>query len=233
MQLGIELGDDGPAADLVEVVVDAHHLGARGVVAVQVDRHEVAVDGGPLDELELGVVLAQAIELVLDLLLGDREAGQRHLEAVVAGNGDHGPHLHHGVEGDRTALLAAGDVDLGLRDRVELGVDHGTGIEVRQRIAQRLGTQRSRAAHAGLEHLARHLAGAEPRHAHLPGERAHDVAQGAIELGLVDLHAQADEVPFQRLGSRTHHEPTTLPGSGGRPGRAVRPGTAAGHAPRA
>src|SRR5208283_3184711 len=100
---------------------------------------------------------------------------------------------------------------LGLRDRVELGVDDGACVEVRQRLAQRLGAQCTCAAHAGLEHLARHLAGAEARHAHLLRQRAHDVAQRSIELGLVDLHAQADEVPLHWLGGRTHHEPTTLP----------------------
>ena len=90
------------------------------------------------------------------------ETGQRHLQAVVSGDGDQGAHLHDGVEGDRAAVLAPGDVDLGLRDRVELGVDHGAGVEVGQRLAQRLGPQRAGAAHARLEHLARHLARPEP-----------------------------------------------------------------------
>ena len=97
---------------------------------------------------------------------------------------------------DRAAVLAARDVDLGLRDGVDLGVDHGAGVEVGQRLAQRFRAQRAGAAHARLEHPARHLAGTESRHAHLPGQRPHDVAHGSIELGLVDLHAQADEVPL-------------------------------------
>ena len=139
MQLGIELGDDRPAADLIEVVVDANHLRARRVVAVEVDAHEVTVDGGALHDLELRVVLAQPVELALHVVLGDGQAGQRDLEAVVAGDGDERAHLHDGVEGDGAAVLAAGDVDLGLRDRVELGVDDGAGVEVRQRLAQRLG----------------------------------------------------------------------------------------------
>ena len=104
-----------------------------------------------------------------------------------------------------------GDVDLGLRDRIELGVDHGPGVEVGQRLAQCLGAQRAGTTEARLEDLARHLAGPEARHAHLTGERAHDVTERAIELGLVDLHAQADEVPFHRLCSGTHHEPVMLP----------------------
>ena len=133
------------------------------------------------------------------------------MQAVVARDGDERAHLHHGVEGDGTAVLAAGDVDLGLRDRIELGVDHGAGVEVRQRLAQCLGAQRAGTTHARLEDLARHLARPEARHTHLTGERAHDVTERAIELGLVDLHAQADEVPFHRLCSGTHHEPVMLP----------------------
>ena len=179
---------------------------------MQVDGHEVAVDGRSVDDLELGVVLAQTVELAIDLLVAHAEAGQGDLQPVVAGDGDERPHLDHRVEGDGARVLAAGDVDLGLRDRVELGVDHGAGVEVGQRLAQRLGPQRAGAAHARLEHLARHLARTEARHADLLGERPHDVAQGAVELGLVDLHAQADEVALQgsavaRITSRTLYRP--------------------------
>ncbi len=126
-----------------------------------------------------------------------------------------GSHLDHGVEGDGTAVLSPGDVDLGLRDRIELGVDDGAGVEVRQRLAQCLGAQGAGTTEARLEHLARHLAGPEAGHAHLAGERAHDVTECAIELGLVDLHAQADEVPLQWLGGGTHHEPAMLPAAPG------------------
>ncbi len=188
---------------------------------MQVDRHQIAVDGGPVHDLELGVVLAQAVELALHLLVGDGEARQRDVQPVVARNGDDGAHLHDGVEGHGAAVLAAGDVDLGLGDRVELGVDDGAGVEVGQRLAQRLGAQRAGAAHAGLEHLARHLAGPETGHTDLLGECAHDVAERSIELGLVDLNTQADEVPLHWLCCRTHHEPITLPAVP-RPGRTFR-----------
>ena len=103
VQLGVELGHDRAAAHLVEVVVDADHLGARGVVAVQVDRDQVAVDGGAIDHVELGVVLAQPVDLVLDLFVLDVEARQRDLQAVVARNGDERAHLDDGIEGDGAA----------------------------------------------------------------------------------------------------------------------------------
>ena len=74
VQLGVELGHDRGRADLVEVVVDADHLGAGGVVAVQVDGDQIAVDGGAVHHVELGVVLAQTVELALHLFLGDGRA---------------------------------------------------------------------------------------------------------------------------------------------------------------
>ena len=148
--------------------------------------------------------------------------GQGDLQAVVAGDGDDRAHLDHSVEGDGAAVLAAGDVDLGLRDRVELGVDDGAGVEVGQGLAQSLGAQRAGATHASLEHLARHLARPEARHAHLLGQGTHHVAEGPVEFGFVDLHAQADEVSLHWLGCRTHHEPITLPAAP-QPGRTTRP----------
>ena len=51
------------------------------------------------DRLQLGVVLAQPVDLALDLLVAHRQAGHGHLQAVVAGDGDERAHLHHGVEG--------------------------------------------------------------------------------------------------------------------------------------
>ena len=74
VQLGVELGHDRGRADLVEVVVHADHLGARGVVAVQIDRDEVAVDGRAVHDVELGVVLAQPVELALHLFVADGRA---------------------------------------------------------------------------------------------------------------------------------------------------------------
>ena len=90
MELGVELGHDAAAADRVGVIVDADHFRAGRVGAVQVDRHDVSVDGRPVDRLELGVVLAQAIELPVDLPVIHRERGQCDLQTVVAGDGDGG-----------------------------------------------------------------------------------------------------------------------------------------------
>ena len=149
--------------------------------------------------------------MALHLFVADGEARERDLQAVVARNRHNGPNLHDGIEGDGPAVLAPGDVDLGLGDGVELGVDDGAGVEVGQRLAQCLGTQCPGTPHTGLEHPARHLAGPETRHPNLLGQRAHDVAERTIELRLVHLNTQADEVSLHWLCCRTHHEPITLP----------------------
>jgi hypothetical protein len=188
---------------------------------VQVDGDQIAVDGRAAHHVELGVVLAQTVELGLDLVFTDGQARECDLEPVVARDGDDRPHLHDGIEGDDAVVFAARDVDLGLGDRVELGVDDGPGVEVGQRLAQCFGAQRAGAAHAGLEHLARHLAGPEAGDPHLLSQGAHHVAKRPIELGLVDLHTQADEVSLHGLGCRTHHERITLPAAP-RPERTVR-----------
>ncbi len=107
---------------------------------MQVDGHQIAVDGGAIHDLELGVVLAQAVELALHLFLGDGETRQSDRAAR------RNPEWRRSAAPATTAskdtaplVLAAGDVDLGLGDRVELGVDDGPGVEVGQRLAQRLG----------------------------------------------------------------------------------------------
>jgi hypothetical protein len=164
----------------------------------------VTVDGGTIDNLEFGVVLAQSIDLMLDLFVLDVESRQRDLQTVVARDGNERTHLDDGVERHRAALLAAGDVDLGLRDRVELGVRDGLRVEVGYGLAQRFRSQCPGTTHARFEHLAGDLPGSKTRYTDLARQRPHDVTHGLVELGFVDFHAQADKVPLDWLSGRTH-----------------------------
>ena len=111
-QLLVELDGDGAAAHFVEIVVDTDHLGAALVVPVEVDGDQVTVDSGAPDQFELRVVLPQAIDLAVDVLILDDDAGQGHLQAVVAGNGHRRTNLDDCVEADRPAVLPCGDVDV-------------------------------------------------------------------------------------------------------------------------
>ena len=74
-----------------------------------------AVDLGQLGEL-----LAQAVDLRVDLLVGGLGAGHLDPQAAVARHLDAGPDLDDGVEGDRALLLAGGDLDLRGGDDVDV-----------------------------------------------------------------------------------------------------------------
>ena len=71
-ELLVELGHHGPGADLVEVVVGGEAGDGLAVLrAGDVDGDVVAVLGGPVDRGQLGEVLTQAVDLGVDLLVGD------------------------------------------------------------------------------------------------------------------------------------------------------------------
>ena len=81
----VELGDDRAGADLVEVVVGGEAVDGLAVLgAGDVDRDVVAVGRGALDLGELAVLAAQAVDLLVDLLVGRLGVGDLDAEAVVA-----------------------------------------------------------------------------------------------------------------------------------------------------
>ena len=101
-ELLVDLGGDGLAADGVAVVVGGQAvLGLAVERAGDVDDHGVVVLGGPVDVGEGGLHLAHAVDLGVDLLVVEARAGDLDPQAAVAGHLHLGPHLDHGVEGDR------------------------------------------------------------------------------------------------------------------------------------
>ena len=67
----------------------------------------------PVHRFELGVVLAEPVDLVLDLLVGDRQPGHGDLQAVVAGDGDTGRTSTTASKVTAPPSSPDGDVDLG------------------------------------------------------------------------------------------------------------------------
>ena len=113
-QLVVELGADAAGADLVEVVVGREAgTGLAVLLAVDVDGHVVAVGGRPVDLGELGELLAQPVDLGVDLLVGGlgltapRPAGRRSRGRRCGA----GPRRRRRRR--RAVLLAGGDLDLG------------------------------------------------------------------------------------------------------------------------
>ena len=74
---------------------------------------------GALDVDEGGEPLAQRLDLLLDVVVGDLDVVDLRLEAVVVGHRDLGPDVDLGGELQRLVVLELGDLDLRLRQRLE------------------------------------------------------------------------------------------------------------------
>jgi hypothetical protein len=86
LQLLVQLGYDGARADLVEEVGAGQLRDLVGVVGgPQVDLGEVALGQRAADDLQLGGPLAQALELGVDVLVGDLEGRPLDLDPLVGG----------------------------------------------------------------------------------------------------------------------------------------------------
>ena len=171
----------------------------------------VAVDRGAVDLGQLAELIAQPVDLGVDLLVG--RLGPRDLdpEVVVAADRDHRPHLDHGVEGDRSLVLARGDLDLRRGDHVDVVLAHRLRVVRRERVAQRLFAT-DVLAELRLEHAAGRLAGPEAGEADLAGDAAEGGVEVLFELRLVDLDGDLDLVPLEGLDDGLHRG-VSVPGA--------------------
>ena len=161
-----------------------------------------------------------------DVLLARLQGGHRDLQALVPRDGDVGAHLHDGVERDRTGFLARGDVDLGWRDGIQVGLTQRLRVVGGERLPQCL-LARHPLADARLEHPPRGLPGPEARDADLSRDLAEGGLEGTVELLLVDLDGQLDPVALQGLHDRLHRTCGQLTGGSAKSRRSwlpVRPG---------
>ena len=139
-----------PEPDRVHVVAHVERLGVGAdLLDVHVHGHEVAGHDRPIDVLQHGVGLAEAVDLGVDLLVGDDRRGDGHSKVVAGPGSSISGRTSTSASKDQLALfLPGGDVDVGLGDGVDQGVGDGAGVEVGHRFANRLGAQRL-AAHPG------------------------------------------------------------------------------------
>ena len=139
-QVLVDLGGDGAGADRVAVVVGGEpglRLAVERAGDVDGDRVAVLTPGGrPPRACRRGRACGRSGRRAPLRRRPGRSRVTR--QAAVARHLDRGAHLDDGVEGDVAGLLAAGDVDLGRGDHVDVVLDHGGRVVLGERVLQRL-----------------------------------------------------------------------------------------------
>ena len=203
-ELLVDLGGDRAGAHRVAVVV-----GGQPVLRLAVERAGDVDDDGvlglrrPVDVGEGGLHLAHAVDLGVDLFLGQLGPGELDPQPAVARHLHDGADLDDGVEGDRPVLLPGGDVDVGRVDGVDVVVGERLGVVLGQRVVQGL-LAADLGAEAALEHLAGRLAGPEPGNADLARDLAEREVDRLVELVLVDLDGELDLVSLEGCDGGLH-----------------------------
>src|SRR5690606_7784635 len=117
------VGDAAGDAVLEDLAVD---------LGLQVDGDDVAVTGGTLDGRGGGEALAQLLDRLVDVLLGDLDGVDLDLDAGVVRDLAGGADVDLGGEVQRLAVLQLRDVDLGRAQGAQPGLVDRVGVELRE-----------------------------------------------------------------------------------------------------
>ena len=200
----VETLDQLAGADLVGQPLGR---GLRHLLAVdgggQVDRDEVAVLRRPLDAGQGAEPGAQRLQLGVDLLVGHLDRVDGDLQRLEVGQLDLGTDVDLGGEDEFFAVLELGDLDLGLAERLDVGGRHGLAVAAGQRVVDHL-LEHGASADAGLEQLARRLAGPEAGQPDLLGELLECAVEVGFQLGEGHLHVDANPGGAQLLDGALH-----------------------------
>ena len=187
--VGAQVEDDLVAHDLAvqlrgeggfgAVEVDGHR--AAAALALRLDEHDVAGRRRALDRHQRRVVLAESLERLLDVGVGDLDGRGLDLDRVRVGERE--LRVEVGVHGERERL--ARDRRVGVEVRVDGGqveLAHGFGVvRVDDGLADLFGE--GFGADALEQDAARRLAGPEARHPDLARERAEHTFEGGVDDG--------------------------------------------------
>ena len=157
---------------------------------------------GPLDRLQAAEPLAQRSELLVHVVVGDRGVVDAHRDAVQRRKGDLGTDVHLGGEADRLTL-GAGDVDLGLADRLQAVLPGRLDVASRHDLVDGL-LQDGRPADPLVDDAGRHLARSEARHPDLRGDLLVRRVEAGLDLLRRHLDGEPDAGRAQVLGGALH-----------------------------
>ncbi len=187
----------GDARDRVDLLaVDARR---------QVDRHEVAGPGGAVDAHEAAEALLQLRQVGVDVLVGHLDVVDVHGDAREVRHLDRGADVHLSGEGQLLAVLEGdlGDVDLGLRERLEAGLVDGLAVELRERLVDGL-LQDGALADALVDDAGGDLAATETGNLHLLADGLVRRVDARLELLEGDLDGQLDPGRAEVLDGTLH-----------------------------
>ncbi len=200
----VEAVDHAAAADLV---ADAGGLAALDGLAVlgrdEVEHDVVALGGRPVDVDQGAEALAEGLDLGLDVLVGDDRVGDRDLEAGQVGQLDRRADVDLRGELQRVVVVEAGDVDLGLRQRLQVVVLEGLDVELRERVVDRL-VQHRPATDLAVDDGGGDLALAEPGDVDLLRDLAVRRVQVGLQLGKGHLDGELGPGGAQSLDGALH-----------------------------
>ena len=202
---------------LVEAV---EHLGAadavgqglgRGVLddrAVLVRGREVegdlvALGGSALDAGVGGEALTERLELLVDVGVGDLDRGHLDLDRGQVGELDLGPHVDLGGDLDVVAVGELGEVDLGLAERLQVGLQQGLAVPVGQGRVDGL-VEDHATSDALVDDGRRDLAATEAGHLDLRADGLVGLVESGLELVERHLDGELDPGGAQVLGGALH-----------------------------
>src|SRR5690606_34583060 len=216
-------------ADLVADAGDRVDLLAVDL-GLEVEHDEVALGGRAVHAHEGAEALAQRVEALRDVLVGDLGRLDRDAQRVERGQRDLGADLDLGGE-DQLALAGLrrdlGDLDLGLAERAQALLAGGLAVEAREAVVDGV-LDDGAPADALVDHARRDLALAEAGDVHLLRDVLVGVLDARLELVVLHLDGQLDLGGVQGLDGALHFDGLQLIGAGrGRPGTAPHAGVRA------
>ena len=215
----VEPLEHAATTDLVGHAADVAAVDGLAVLhGGQVDGHEVVLTGRALHVDEGAEALTQRLDLLVDLGVAHLDVLDLRLEGVVGRQLEVRLDVDLGGELEGGVVLEPGDLDLGLRERLERVLLHGLGVLLRDDLVDRL-VQHDAAADLAVDDGRRDLATAEAGDVDLLGDLLVRLVEARLELLEGHLDGQLGPGGAQVLDGALHRWSPSLslvPGGTGR-----------------
>ena len=200
----VDLRDHRSGAYLVQVAARRQALDRLVIEsAIDVDGDLVAVVSWTLHRFQRGVLTAEGLYLLLNVLVGGLGGRNLDPQRAVPSDGGPGTDRHHSVKGQRSRLLTACDLNLWRVDGVDVVLHKSPAVVVGQGVVQGL-LSPGRLTEPGFQDLSGRLAGPKAGQPDLPGDLTKGGIHGHVELVLGDGDSQPHPVAVQMLQGGLH-----------------------------